>query len=106
MFLHQDLGTFGNGTDLVEMCYDSDRSNHEIMSNMASFFFHIFEVHALDSYGSSNYSLAKNAPGKKLSDEEKHEKVRQFGTALYNFQTRCGNTLDGRMTLTPGVPSP
>ena len=106
MFLHQDLGTFGNGTDLVEMCYDSDRSNHGIMSNMASFFFHIFEVHALDSDGSSDYSSAKNAPGNKLSDEEKHKVVTQFEMALCNFQTRCVSKLDRRMTLTPGVPSP
>ena len=104
MFLHQNLGLFGNGTDLVEMCYDSDRSNHGIMSNMASFFFHIFEVHALDSDGSSDYSLAKNAPGNKLNDDEKHKKVMQFEKALYDIQTRCGSKLDGRITITPGVP--
>ena len=105
MFLYQDLETFGNSTDKVEMCYDSNRSNQEIMSNMASYFFHIYEVHALDSNSGRCYSSAKKAPGVKLSEGQKHDVVMQFETALFNFQTRCGNTMDGRrMTLTPGVP--
>ena len=103
MFLYQDLARFGNGTDMVEICYDSDPSNYKVMSNMASYFFHIYEVHALDSDGNSDYSRARRAPGAKLSEEQKHSVVMQFEAALFHLQSRYSNTLDGRMIRTPGV---